>query len=174
MNDDLALSIAVQSIKKSEGCRLVAYNDTRGYWTIGWGESELVDKSIRQGMVWSQQHADSRFSQRLAIVFHAVKVAWPGAERLHPKAQAALISLAYNRGTSLTKKVDDANDRRREMRELQSAVSARDYLRMAQLISSMKRLWVGTGQNGLLTRRDHEAELCTQAAEDAAGLNGRK
>lgn len=169
MNDGIALAIAVQSIKKSEGCKLTSYKDTKGYWTIGWGESELVDKSIREGTIWSRQQAESRFMQRLSIVFHAVKVAWPGADRLHPKAQAALISLAYNRGTSLTKKTPERDpiDRRREMRELQPAVVRRDYAQMARLLRSMKRIWENTGQGGLLTRREDEAELCEQAATES-------
>lgn len=172
MNDDIALAIADRFIKRFEGCRLAAYRDSFGVWTIGWGQT---GPDVVEGSVWSRQHADARFAQSLRRAFESVKVAWPGAGRLHPKAQAALISLGYNRGFSLTKKVGDAKDRRREMRELQSAVSARDYLRMAQLFGEMKRLWVGIEDaRGLLTRRDAEAELCTQAAEEAAGLsNGR-
>lgn len=160
MNDDLALSIALRIIKAFEGCRLVAYRDTVGVWTIGWGQT---GPDIREGTIWSQQHADARLAQSVAMTFAAVKKTWPGADRLHPKAQAALISLAYNRGTSLTKKASDPLDRRREMRELQPAVVTKDYTRMAALIRSMKRLWEGTGQDGLLHRRDAEADLCEEA-----------
>lgn len=171
MNDDLAITIAANHTRELEGFRSAAYLCPAGVWTVGYGQT---GKDVREGVVWSRQHAESRMQTSLRMFHIAAKKAWPGTERLHPKAQAALILLVYNRGPSLTRRASDALDRRREMRDLQPAVATRDYLRMAQLISSMKRLWVGKGMDGLLTRRDIEAELCTQAAECAAGLsNGR-
>ena len=167
MNDDIAQSIAAEHTRQLEGFRSAAYLCPACVWTVGYGQT---GPDVREGVVWSLQHAEARLRSSIAMFHAAAKKTWPGAERLHPKAQAALILLAYNRGTSLTKKADDALDRRREMRELQSAVAARDYAQMARLIGSMKRLWVGKGMDGLLTRRDLEAELCTQAAEEVAGL----
>ena len=167
MNDDIAVTIAAEHTRELEGFQSVAYLCPAGVWTVGYGQT---GRDIGPGVVWSRQHAESRMQSTLRLTHAGVKKTWPGAERLHPKAQAALILLAYNRGLSLTKRASDAFDRRREMRELQPAVAARDYVQMARLISSMKRLWVGKGMNGLLTRRDLEAELCTQAAEAVAGL----
>lgn len=162
MNDDLALTIAMNLAKASEGCRLTAYWDAFGkVWTVGWG---ATGPDVKEGTTWSQQHADFRLLQRLAMDFARVKATWPGADRLHPKAQASLIDLGYNRGFSLTKKVGDAMDRRREMRELQPAVVRRDYAGMAALHRSMKRLWEGKNMAGLLTRCEARAELCEQAA----------
>lgn len=165
MNDDIALGIAANLAKRSEGCRLTAYWDDFGkVWTVGWG---ATGPDVREGTVWSQQHADYRLLQRLAMDFAKVKATWPGADRLHPKAQASLIDLGYNRGFSLTKKVGDALDRRREMRELQSAVVRRDYAGMAELHLSMRRLWKGKQMDGLLTRCEARAELCEQAAAES-------
>lgn len=161
MNDDLALTIASNLARASEGCRLTAYWDSFGQvWTVGHG---ATGPDIREGTVWSQQHADSRLLQRLAMDFAKAKRAWPGADRLHPKAQAALIDTVYNRGASLTKRVDDKMDRRREMRELQPAVVRKDYAEMARLFRSMKRLWAGQGMDGLLTRCEARAVLCEEA-----------
>lgn len=165
MNDDIALCHAATLAKASEGCRLTAYWDDFGkVWTVGWG---ATGPDVKEGTVWSQQHADARLLQRLAMDFAKVKATWPGADRLHPKAQASLIDLAYNRGVSLTKKVGDALDRRREMRELQPAVVRKDYNEMARLFRSMKRLWAGQGMAGLLTRCEARAELCEQAAAES-------
>ena len=157
MNDDLALSIASEFIKPQEGYSSTAYLCSAGKWTIGYGHT---GPDVKQGTVWSRQHAEHMFKQRLVQDLARVKATWPGASLLHPAAQAALISLVYNRGADLTKKVRDPLDRRREMRELRGAIAARDYGRMAELFRNMKRLWVGTGQDGLLKRRDAEADLC--------------
>lgn len=166
MNDDLALALAAVLAKKSEGCELTAYWDDFGkVWTIGWGQT---GPDIREGTVWSQQHADYRLLQTLSIKFASVKKTWPGAERLHPRAQASLIDLVYNRGSSLTKKASDALDRRREMRELQPAVVRRDYAEMARLHRSMKRIWEGKNMRGLLVRCEARAVLCDQAAAEGS------
>ena len=161
MNDDLAIGIAANLAKKFEGCKLTAYWDAYGkVWTIGHG---ITGPDVREGTVWSQQHADYRLLQRLALDFARVKVTWPGADRLHPKAQASLIDLVYNRGASLTKRASDPLDRRREMRELQPAVVLRDYPEMAFLHRSMKRIWQGENMGGLLKRCDARAQLCDEA-----------
>lgn len=131
-------------------------------WTIGHGYAG-DGRGVKPGTVWTQERADQQLLQSLALWSVKVNNTWPGAIRLHPKARAALISCAYNRGTSLTKRASDPMDRRREMRDMQEAVSHRDYRQMAQLFRSMKRIWEGRGLSGLLRRREREAELCEQA-----------
>lgn len=164
MNDDLALTIAAEFIKPQEGYSSTAYLCSAGVWSVGWGHT---GPDVKQGTVWSRQHAEHMFKQRLVQDFARVKATWPGASLLHPAAQAALISLVYNRGALLTRQAKDPLDRRQEMRELRGAIAERDYGRMAELFRSMKRLWVGTNQGGLLKRRDAEADLCLRAANDS-------
>jgi GH24 family phage-related lysozyme (muramidase) len=79
--------------------------------------------------------------------------AFPGLARLPLDAQGALVSLVYNRGTSMV------GDRRREMRAIRDAVAAQNLQVIADQIRAMKRLWVGQGLDGLLKRRDAEAAL---------------
>ena len=95
MNDDLALSIASEFIKPQEGYSSTAYLCSAGVWSVGWGHT---GPDVKQGTVWSRQHAEHMFKQRLVQDFARVKKTSPGAALLHPKAQAALISLLYNRG----------------------------------------------------------------------------
>ena len=38
-----------------ESCRLVAYRDIKGIWTIGWGHT---GPEVVEGLVWTQQQAD--------------------------------------------------------------------------------------------------------------------
>lgn len=87
--------------------------------------------------------------------------AFPGFAALPPDAQGALVSLVYNRGTSM---VDDSpEDRRREMRAIRDAVAADDLQEIADQLRAMKRLWIGKGLDGLLTRREAEAALVESA-----------
>ena len=87
--------------------------------------------------------------------------AFPEFEKLPLDVQGALVSLVYNRGTSM---VDDSpEDRRREMRAIRDAVAESDLQEIADELRVMKRLWVGKGLDGLLKRRDAEAELVESA-----------
>ena len=87
--------------------------------------------------------------------------AFPGFDDLPIDVQGALVSLVYNRGASM---VDDSpEDRRREMRAVRDAVETEDLQEIADQIRAMKRLWVGKGLDGLLTRRDAEAALVESA-----------
>jgi GH24 family phage-related lysozyme (muramidase) len=98
------------------------------------------------------------FSTRTLPEFVAMtKQAFPGWEHLPLDAQGALVSLVYNRGPGML------GDRRKEMRAVRSAVAHRDLHEIARQIRAMKRLWVGTGQDGLLKRRDAEADLVESA-----------
>lgn len=91
--------------------------------------------------------------------------AFPGVEALPVPAQEALLSLVFNRGASLK------GDSRREMAEIRDFVgywagsSNRPRLLglIADRVEDMKRLWIGKGLDGLLTRRDAEAERIRDA-----------
>jgi GH24 family phage-related lysozyme (muramidase) len=79
--------------------------------------------------------------------------AFPGADKLHPDAFGALVSLVFNRGASVT------GNSRIEMFNIRNLISSKDYSAIAKQIRDMKRLWVGKGLDGLLKRRDEEASL---------------
>jgi hypothetical protein len=88
---------------------------------------------------------------------------YPGVTELLPDAQGALLSLIYNRGAQLE---DEKSDRRREMKAIAPLVLSKDYKGIAAQIISMKRLWIGKGMDGLIERRDGEAELVLNAVHD--------
>lgn len=80
--------------------------------------------------------------------------ALPGFDKLRPNAQAALISLGFNRGWSMT------GDSRKEMRAIRDAVPKGDYVEMARQLRLMPRVWRGTSiSNGMSRRRNAEANL---------------
>ncbi len=78
---------------------------------------------------------------------------FPGLSELHPNAYGAIVSLVFNRGTSLV------GDKRLEMRNIRVLVPKKDYSKIAQEFRSMKRLWKGKNLNGLIERREAEAKL---------------
>jgi GH24 family phage-related lysozyme (muramidase) len=91
--------------------------------------------------------------------------AFPGYDALPPEAQGALVSLVYNRGASMVDKPGE--DRRKEMRAIRDAVAAHDLQEIANQLRSMKRLWIGQGVDGLLARREAEAQLVESAIRPA-------
>ena len=106
------------------------------------------------------------------------KEAFPGCDRVLPAdAFGALVSLVFNRGTDMGSKAKGTWDRRREMRSIRDRIaeygshadkSPRSLHNLLAAIGgeirSMKRLWVGQGVDGLLTRRDAEAAMVEGAA----------
>lgn len=81
------------------------------------------------------------------------KKAYPGLESLEPDAQSAIVSLVFNRGTSMR------GPSRKEMLNIRELVDACDHEGIACEIESMKRIWEGRNLNGLLKRRDAEAAM---------------
>lgn len=84
-------------IKEFEGCRLTAYQDSVGVWTIGYGWTRPVDgKPIESGMTIDQATADRLLKTGLVgyenDVLNLVKV------KLTQNQFDALVSFTYNLG----------------------------------------------------------------------------
>lgn len=94
----------VSIIQQFEGCAkkqadgsFAAYPDpgTGGDpWTIGWGSTGA---DIKQGVVWSQQQCDDRFSEHLASFAAGVSTAIGSAKTTQHQFDA-MTSFAYNVG----------------------------------------------------------------------------
>lgn len=88
------LKLIIQLLKRFEGCRLKAYQDSVGIWTIGYGET----LGIKEGMVWTQKQAEDQLARRaLSFMLRAVKDC-PQLFLEPPERVAAYVSLAYNIG----------------------------------------------------------------------------
>ena len=131
-------------------------------WTVGWGQT---GKDVKPGTRWTKLQADERLYLTILDLYRQLNDIWPHSYDLPAPVQAALVSLIYNRGTSLEKRPNDALDRRREMRSLGPAIAKKDYHEIIRLLESMKRLWVGKNLDGLIARRDAEINLCRLALE---------
>lgn len=81
-------------IKEFEGCKLTAYKDIVGVWTIGYGHT----RSARQGMVITQAQADELLA--LDVATHASSVYKALQVKLEQHQFDAVVSLAFNVGVS--------------------------------------------------------------------------
>jgi len=80
-------------------------------------------------------------------------LAFPGADQLKDNAYGALVSLVFNRGSSLK------GDSRTEMRNIRDLIPSKNYAGIANELRKMKRIWEGKGLDGLIARREAEAKL---------------
>jgi len=76
---------------------------------------------------------------------------YPQAEELHGDCTAALVSLVFNRGPSLT------GERRREMCNIQALLKTGNFKEIPNQFREMARLWPNS--KGLRRRREEEADL---------------
>lgn len=92
MNDYKPSQQCIDLIKSFESCRLTAYKDIVGVWTIGFGHT----RHAVAGMKISQAMADGLFSQDLDIFADAVRksITVPISQNQFD----ACVSLAYNIG----------------------------------------------------------------------------
>lgn len=79
-------------IKNFEGCRLQAYQDAVGVWTIGFGHTG----GVYAGQTITQDQADALLEQDLH--YFEVGVNSRVARNATPNQFAAMVSLAYNIG----------------------------------------------------------------------------
>lgn len=89
-----AINIAVEQLKIDEGCRLAAYQDTVGVWTIGWGHTGGVKKGDRI----TQKEADDFLLEdtvQAAVDASSLPVEFDG---LNAARQAVLINMSFNLG----------------------------------------------------------------------------
>lgn len=81
-------------IKKFEGCRLKAYKDPAGVWTIGWGHT----KGVKAGDEITQEQADKFLRDDLAV--YETKVdKYDNKYHWNQNQFDALVSFAYNIGS---------------------------------------------------------------------------
>ncbi|MEP9179732.1 lysozyme [Enterobacter cloacae] len=133
-------------IKEFEGCKLTAYQDSVGVWTIGYGWTQPVDgKSIRAGMTIKQETAERLLKTGLVSyesdVSRLVKVG------LTQGQFDALVSFTYNLGA-----------RSLSTSTLLRKLNAEDYAGAADEFLRWNKAG-GKVLNGLTRRREAERDL---------------
>lgn len=85
----------INIIKKNEGLRLSAYQDTTGVWTIGYGDT---GPDVVPGLHITKADAEKRFADRLNQEFVPGVLRAIGNAPTTDNQLAAMVSLAYNIG----------------------------------------------------------------------------
>jgi len=81
------------------------------------------------------------------------KKIYPNMDLLNDDTKGALVSMIYNRGNKLE------GDSRAEMRAIVDLIGKQDYEGIAEQIEKSKRLWENRGLDGLVVRREAEADM---------------
>jgi len=92
------LAPALQIIREFEGCRLTAYQDSVGIWTIGWGSTRLIDRPVQQGDIITRELADDLLQNDVEIRYRQLLGLMPVISYWSSNRIAALLSWAYNVG----------------------------------------------------------------------------
>lgn len=145
----------IELIKYFEQCKLKAYKDGKGIWTIGWGATFYEDGSrVKQGDVITQQKADALFEYHIKLfssgVTKMVKT------KLNSNQYSALVSFAFNCGLD-----DDADTKPEGLGDstLLKLVNANPN---NPAIRNEFMKWISKGtvnERGLTRRRKMEADL---------------
>lgn len=88
----------LNAIKKYEGCRLTAYQDVKGVWTIGYGHTG----DVYYGETITQSEADALFRNDIQKFVKGVN-SLLGSTRVNQNQFDALVSFAYNCGLTALK-----------------------------------------------------------------------
>lgn len=144
---DMVLPTGQTLIKAFEDCRLTAYPDSGGKWTIGWGHT---GPEVHAGLTWTQAQADQQFESDFLARCSALDKILPTS--LKPGQLAAIQSLCYNSGVHAI-----------ETSHLLICVKGMDWIGAAHEFSRWDH--VGPGENkGLLHRRLAEALIFISAS----------
>lgn len=136
----------INLIKQFEGCRLTAYQDSVGVWTIGYGWTQPVDgKPVAKGMVITQQKADDLLKQ--GIVQYENSVTNLVIVPLNQNQFDALVDFAYNLGVNALKEST-----------LLKKLNAGDYAGAANEFTKWNKAG-GKELAGLMRRREAEKSL---------------
>lgn len=156
VNEDLRIStVGIKLIQHFESCKLKAYQDSGGIWTIGWGTTRYGNGlRVKQGDTITQRKADAMFRLQLPryemMVKELIKI------DLKQHEFDALVSFCYNAGTSY--KAGDIwrpFNLWKHVNNKQSDEFIVNYWRKLAITAGGIRL------NGLIRRRKSEAHLFT-------------
>lgn len=132
---------AIALIKQFEGCRLSAYQDIRGIWTIGFGETA----GVTEGMTITQEQADEYLARDLQSFAAAIDRLI--TTKLNDNQFSALLDFTYNLGSGTLQRST-----------LRMKINRGELSGIPRQLE--KYCYAGTVKSwGLLRRREAEAEL---------------
>jgi lysozyme len=93
LTDAEILAILIPMLQRDEGCRLTAYQDSRGVWTVGYGHAYVAP-----GTVWTQTQADEQLVTDATERLHQMDPLMPWWRTLDVVRAAALADMGFNLG----------------------------------------------------------------------------
>jgi GH24 family phage-related lysozyme (muramidase) len=93
-----AINEVIPFIKKHEGFRENAYQDSVGKWTIGYGQTEIDGRPVREGDVIDEATASKFVEQRVRDNAIRMHKEMPWTDKASKAGLAAMYDLAYNMG----------------------------------------------------------------------------
>lgn len=148
--DAQVLQLATLLVKQFEGCRLTAYQDQAGVWTVGWGQT---GPKVVKGTAWTQAQADQSLSDALQWLWRRLDSDL--GRDLLPQQAAAILSLAYNVGLGALER----SDMWRLLQDGQVGPASEHFTRFDKVRLAGSQLL--TTDPGLLRRRKAELALFT-------------
>lgn len=85
----------LKDLMQDEGCRLHAYEDTVGVWTIGYGHAH-----VPPGTTWSQEQCDGQLVADVSHVKQSLDVHLSWWRNLDDVRQDVIANMAFNLGVS--------------------------------------------------------------------------
>lgn len=137
---------ALSLIKKYEGCRLSAYQDAVGIWTIGYGTTRIHDRAVVPSDILTLTECNQYLLEHVEVITRQIKKAVE-VEITENELQA-LVSFVYNIGIG--------NFRRSTLLLLLNQRAP------AKIVALEFHKWNRAGSKvlaGLITRRKDEADL---------------
>lgn len=93
----------IDLVKEFEGCRLKAYKDEVGVWTIGYGitnsDKSITKTTIKSGLTISQATAESWLTKSLNQKYLPLVMKYDKTYKWNQNEIDALVSFAYNIGS---------------------------------------------------------------------------
>jgi GH24 family phage-related lysozyme (muramidase) len=120
--------ILVRDIQLAERCDLLAYLDTNGFWTIGWGHKLPVRAAGWRGLIWDPATADNQLE---ADILDAGKHAMALPEWMADDSRArrnALVELVFNMGCTKWQTFVKTRDMWRHLRWNEASENLKDSL----------------------------------------------
>ena len=129
----MKLDKAIELIKKFEGCRLEAYKDAGGTWTIGYGHTN----GVQQGDKITQDQANQYLAEDVAA--HASRVEkYQSKYQFNENQYNALVSFAYNIGNIDTLTLNGTRTKEQILQHIGDYV----YCKGRRLEGLAKRRWL--------------------------------
>jgi lysozyme len=145
-----------EQIKRHEGLRLKPYQDTLGFWTVGYGHFLGKADKASAGAI-TLEEAEEIFEQDFWEAYNEAKelvVSWGG---LTAPRQSVLVNMTFNMGAK----------KMREFRQTLAAIEAGDYQQASDRMLASK--WAGQ-----VSRRAIELAMQMKSGDWQEGLAARK